>query len=83
MAIDFAKDNIRVNSLSPGATETQRLLRSHKTMEDARTALVPLHPIGRLGQPADLADAALFLAIDESRFMTGADLVVDGGYTAI
>jgi NAD(P)-dependent dehydrogenase (short-subunit alcohol dehydrogenase family) len=83
MAIDFAKDNIRVNSLSPGATETPRLLRSHKTMEDARAALVPLHPIGRLGQPADLADAALFLASDESRFMTGADLVVDGGYTAI
>jgi NAD(P)-dependent dehydrogenase (short-subunit alcohol dehydrogenase family) len=83
MAIDFAKDNIRVNSLSPGATETPRLLRTHKTMEDARAALVPLHPIGRLGQPADLADAALFLASDESRFMTGADLVVDGGYTAI
>ena len=83
MAIDFAKDNIRVNSLSPGATETSRLLRSHETMEDARAALVPKHPIGRLGQPADIADAALFLASDESRFMTGADLVVDGGYTAI
>ena len=83
MAIDFAKDNIRVNSLSPGATETSRLLRTHETMESARAALVPKHPIGRLGQPADIADAALFLASDESRFMTGADLVVDGGYTAI
>lgn len=83
MAIDFAKDNIRVNSLSPGATETSRLLRTYETMERARAALVPKHPIGRLGQPADIADAALFLASDESRFMTGADLVVDGGYTAI
>ena len=83
MAIDFAKDNIRVNSLSPGATETSRLLRTHETMEDPRPALVPKHPIGRLGQPADIADAALFLASDESRFMTGSDLVVDGGYTAI
>jgi NAD(P)-dependent dehydrogenase (short-subunit alcohol dehydrogenase family) len=83
MAIDFAKDNIRVNSLSPGATETSRLLRSHATMAAAREALVPKHPIGRLGQPADMADAALFLASDESRFMTGADLVVDGGYTAV
>jgi NAD(P)-dependent dehydrogenase (short-subunit alcohol dehydrogenase family) len=83
MAIDFAKDNIRVNSLSPGATETRRLLRSHETMEEARAALVPKHPIGRLGQPADMADAALFLASDESRFMTGSDLVVDGGYTAV
>ena len=83
MAIDFAKDNIRVNSLSPGATETPRLLRSHADMEAARAALVPKHPIGRLGQPADIAGAALFLASDESGFMTGADLVVDGGYTAV
>ncbi len=83
MAIDFAKDNIRVNSLSPGATETSRLLRGHATMAAAREALVPKHPIGRLGQPADMADAALFLASDESSFMTGADLVVDGGYTAV
>jgi NAD(P)-dependent dehydrogenase (short-subunit alcohol dehydrogenase family) len=83
MAIDFAKDNIRVNSLSPGATETSRLLRTYETMADARAALVPKHPMGRLGQPADIADAALFLASDESLFMTGADLVVDGGYTAV
>jgi len=83
MAIDFADRNIRVNSLSPGATETPRLLVSHGTMEHAREALVPRHPIGRLGQPDDIAGAALFLASDDSRFMTGADLVVDGGYTAV
>ena len=83
MALDFAKQNVRVNTLSPGATETQRLIRSFGTMERAREALVPLHPIGRLGQPVDQADAALFLASDDSRFMTGADLVVDGGYLAV
>jgi len=59
MAIDFAKDNIRVNSLSPGATETSRLLRSHETMEDARAALVPKHPIGRLVSSRRCATAAL------------------------
>ena len=83
MALDFAKDNVRVNSLSPGATETGRLLVHYDTMEDVRRALVPLHPIGRLGQPEDLADAALFLASDESAFVTGHDLIVDGGYTAV
>ena len=83
MALDFAKDNVRVNSLSPGATETGRLLEHYDTMEDVRRALVPLHPIGRLGQPEDLADAALFLASDESAFVTGHDLIVDGGYTAV
>lgn len=83
MALDFAKDNVRVNSLSPGATETGRLLAHYQTMEAVRRALVPLHPIGRLGQPEDLADAALFLASDESAFVTGHDLIVDGGYTAV
>jgi len=83
MGVDFAKDNIRVNSLSPGATETDRLLVRHETMESARAEMAPKHPIGRLGQPVDIADAALFLASDDSRFMTAADLVVDGGYIAV
>lgn len=83
MALDFAGDKLRVNSLSPGATETGRLLAHYGTMEAVRRALVPLHPIGRLGQPEDLADAALFLASDESAFVTGHDLIVDGGYTAV
>jgi NAD(P)-dependent dehydrogenase (short-subunit alcohol dehydrogenase family) len=83
MAVDFADRKIRVNSLSPGATETDRLLVRHDTMEQARAAMIPRHPIGRLGQPGEIADAALFLACDESSFMTGADLVVDGGYIAV
>lgn len=83
MALDHAAQGIRVNSLSPGAVETGRLLVRNKTMEAARAASVPLHPIGRLGQPGEIAAAALFLASDASSFMTGADLLIDGGYTAI
>ena len=83
MAIDHAAQNIRVNTLSPGATETRRMPLRFGTMEAARAAMGPKHPLGRLGQPHELASAALFLASDGASFMTGADLLVDGGYTAI
>lgn len=83
IALDFAGDGIRANAISPGAIETNRLLARTPTMEQVREKMVPLHPIGRLGQPEDIAAAALFLASDESSFMTGADMFVDGGFTAI
>lgn len=83
MAIDHAKENIRVNTLSPGAVETGRLVFRQGSMEAARAASVPLHPIGRLGQVEEIARAALYLASDASSFMTGSDLLIDGGYTAI
>lgn len=83
MAIDFAADNIRVNSLSPGAIETNRLLERHPSMEVVREKYVPRHPIGRLGQPEEIAAAALFLASEDASFVTGSDMLVDGGYTAI
>ena len=82
MAIDHAKDKIRVNTLSPGAVETERLLVRLGTMANARRVLGPKHLMNRLGQPEELARAALFLASDASSFMTGADLLFDGGYTA-
>ena len=82
MALDHATEGVRVNALSPGAVETGRMIYRHGTMEAARAASVPKHPIGRLGQPQEIAAAALFLASDASSFMTGADLLVDGGYTA-
>ncbi len=50
--------------------------------EAVKAAMAPKHPIGRIGMPEDIAGAAVFLASDEAGFMTGADLVVDGGYTA-
>lgn len=82
MAADHAAQNIRVNTLSPGAVETERLLR-FGSMDKAREVLGPKHLLGRLGQPAEIAAAALFLASDASSFMTGADLLVDGGYNAV
>jgi NAD(P)-dependent dehydrogenase (short-subunit alcohol dehydrogenase family) len=83
LALDHAKDRIRVNTVSPGAIETDRLLRRYSTIEAVRAALAPLHPIGRLGRPEEIANGALFLASDEASFMTGADLVIDGGYTCV
>ena len=83
MALDHAKDGIRVNTLSPGAVETRRMEFRHGSMEAARVASGPLHPIGRLGQVEDVARGALYLASDASSFMTGSDLLIDGGYTAI
>jgi NAD(P)-dependent dehydrogenase (short-subunit alcohol dehydrogenase family) len=83
MAIDHARDNIRVNTLSPGAIETERVSFRYGSIADARAHSVPKHPIGRLGQPEEIGRAALYLASDASSFMTGSDLLIDGGYTAI
>lgn len=83
MAIDHAGENIRVNTLSPGAIETTRISFPAGSMEAARAQSVPKHPIGRLGQPEEIARAALYLASDASSFMTGSDLLIDGAYTAV
>ena len=83
MAADHAAQNIRVNALSPGAIETQRLVHRFGSMAEARRAAGPKHLLERLGQPDEIAQAALFLASDAASFMTGADMLVDGGYTAI
>jgi NAD(P)-dependent dehydrogenase (short-subunit alcohol dehydrogenase family) len=82
MAADHAAQGIRVNTLSPGGVETDRLLR-FGSMEKAREVLGAKHLLQRLGQPEEIAAAALFLASDASSFMTGADLRVDGGYNAV
>jgi NAD(P)-dependent dehydrogenase (short-subunit alcohol dehydrogenase family) len=82
MATDHAGQNIRVNTLSPGAVETERLVRRFGDMETARRIAGPKHLMQRLGQPDEIARAAIFLASDASSFMTGADLLVDGGYNA-
>ena len=83
MAADHAAQNIRVNTLSPGAVETRRMVLRFGDMETARQVSGPLHLLKRLGQPDEIAAAAIFLASDASSFMTGADLLVDGGYTAV
>ena len=82
---------IRVNSIHPGFIETPMLSAGLSSMvqrgffpntDTAHHVLQSLHPIGRLGLPADVAAAVVYLASDESAFMTGSELVIDGGYTA-
>lgn len=83
LAADHAAQGIRANTLSPGAIETRRMLQRWKSMDEARTVMGPKHLVNRLGQPDEIAQAALYLASDASRFMTGSDLLIDGGYTAV
>jgi NAD(P)-dependent dehydrogenase (short-subunit alcohol dehydrogenase family) len=82
MAMDHAKDNIRVVSLSPGAIDTARSLRRYGTREASSKARGPLYMLGRVGTVDEVAAGALFLASGEASFMTGADLLIDGGYCA-
>jgi len=82
IALDHAADNIRANSLSPGAVMTERLTTLYGSEDAVNAALADRHPIGHIGAPSDVAGAAVFLASDDARFMTGSDLVVDGGYLA-
>jgi NAD(P)-dependent dehydrogenase (short-subunit alcohol dehydrogenase family) len=81
MAVDHTKQNIRVNCLSPGPVATGRFFGNFDTPEAAHEANSTL--MNRLGRPEEIAHGAVFLASDESSFMTGADLLIDGGYTAV
>ena len=81
LAVDLAPQGIRVNCICPGYVETN-MTRILTDVPESYEFLKQRHPIGRLGQPDDIANAALFLASDESAFVTGAPLIVDGGYTA-
>jgi NAD(P)-dependent dehydrogenase (short-subunit alcohol dehydrogenase family) len=78
LAVEQGEHGIRVNALNPGFIETAM------TMEDGETAdgILEQTPLGRAGQPEEVADAAVFLASDESSFVTGHNLVLDGGFTA-
>ena len=82
-AIQHAADNIRANSIHPGAvdTEMRRGGLQNQTPEEIQARMEQI-PLGRVGTTEDIAYGALFLASDESSFMTGSELVIDGGYTA-
>jgi NAD(P)-dependent dehydrogenase (short-subunit alcohol dehydrogenase family) len=86
LAAELAPDRIRVNALCPGATDTplhRRWRASQPDPEDSWRVLVARHPMGRLATPEEIALGALYLASDESSFVTGHALMVDGGYTAV
>jgi NAD(P)-dependent dehydrogenase (short-subunit alcohol dehydrogenase family) len=80
LAIQFAKDQIRCNVIHPGIVDTP--LQAPYLTEAIRKEFETGIPLGRIAQPREIAYVALFLASDESSFMTGAELVVDGGFTA-
>jgi NAD(P)-dependent dehydrogenase (short-subunit alcohol dehydrogenase family) len=82
LAVDHAADGIRANTLSPGGVDTARILRRFENREAANRARGPDYLLGRPGRVDEIAAGALFLASEESSFMTGADLLLDGGYLA-
>lgn len=82
LALDLAEAGIRVNSVSPGGIATDRLIELFGSEQAAEDYLAPLHPIGHTGKPSDIADAIWFLCSRRSTFVTGADFLIDGGYTA-
>ena len=82
LAVLHGADNIRVNCICPGTIQTEvwePIIEKNPQIFDEIT---PWYPLGRIGQPIDIANAALFLASDESAFATGATFVIDGGLTA-
>ena len=86
-AMIYAPDGVRVNSIHPGYIWTpmveQHLRDSGQPdMEKGKADLAQLHPLGRVGDPDDIAWGVVYLASDESAFVTGSELVIDGGYTA-
>lgn len=83
MAVEFGPRNIRVNSISPGTINTPM---NEKVIADlgehVMRAWIKMHPVGRIGKPSEIAEAAIYLASDAAGFTTGIDLRVDGGLTA-
>jgi NAD(P)-dependent dehydrogenase (short-subunit alcohol dehydrogenase family) len=85
-AITYAPENIRVNSIHPAYIWTpmveNHLRATAPDLEAAKAAAGALHPVGTMGEPDDIAWAVVWLASDEAKFVTGAEIVIDGGYTA-
>ncbi len=84
-ALIYAKDKIRINSVHPGFIQTPLVdalaEESPEGPKAFKSRLDSLHPIGHIGEPEDIAYGILYLASDESKFLTGSELVIDGGYT--
>ncbi len=85
-ALELAPLGVRVNSVHPGFIETPmvvNIIHNSENGNEMRDGIIARHAMGRLGVAREIADGIVFLASDESSFMTGAELVIDGGYTAI
>jgi NAD(P)-dependent dehydrogenase (short-subunit alcohol dehydrogenase family) len=85
MALDHAKDGIRVNCICPGRVETPFVaarLKEYPDPEKARQEMSSTQALGRMGKPEEIAAAALYLASDESAFVTGSEFIIDGGFSA-
>lgn len=82
MALKYGQYNVRVNTIAPGTIQTPIWGERLKKDPDAFAKIAPWYPLGRVGQPEDIANAALFLASDEASWITGINLPVDGGLTA-
>ncbi len=83
IAVDHAADGIRAVSLSPGALMTDRLTARYGSADAVTAALAARYPLGRIGTAEEAAEAAHFLISDAAAFITGVDLLADGGYTAV
>ena len=81
LAVIHAKENIRINAVCPGPLQTE-LLMSYLNTEEKRNRRLVHIPMGRFGEAREVASTALFLASDESSFITGTEILVDGGITA-
>ncbi len=85
VAVQYAGTGVRCNSICPGTVDSPwvgRLLDAAADPTQARTALIARQPMGRLGQPGEIAEAALYLASDAAAFITGTELAIDGGLLA-
>ena len=81
-AVEFGKQGIRVNAILPGVVDTDMYQRFAGEKPEFRAQMTAMHPIGRIGKPDDIAEAAIWLSSSKSSFVTGHSLLVDGGFTA-
>lgn len=79
IALEYAKSGIRVNAVCPGYIQTEMVERFDRQMQEQ---MVQMHPIGRAGQPEEIAEAVVWLCSDKASFVTGHSLTLDGGYVA-
>ena len=82
IALDYAKENIRCNAVCPGVIHTPMVDRFSGGTQEGLDAMAAMQPVGRLGQPSEIADAVVYLCSDQASFVTGIAMPVDGGFVA-